>query len=264
MSFAIHHLKQSLGRGEGEVVKLRSERSRSLDCRVLEVAVDGTADALRLEAKERRDIAVGCSAAVAASTGAVGLRNGRASALAAGEAAAALLAVGVGRAGLEDGALALLASCRSRSCRCSGSGGSGGSGRDFDAVEVGGKGSGGLDIRVLEVGVDRTSDAGARETEHGCDVAVRGGGAVAASARAVALGNRGTGALAGAETAASLLAVRVLGAGTRYELVSTALAGIARGELVSRDADSDEGESDKGSRELHDYRLEKVKSCVGE
>jgi len=247
---------------------LRSERSRSLDCRVLEVAVDGTADALRLEAKERRDVAVGRSAAVAASTGAVGLRNGRASALAAGEAAATLLAVGVGGARFEDGGLALLAgreggdgltSRRGRSRRCSGSGGSGSGGcRNSNAVEVGGKGSGGLDVRVLEVGVNRTRDAGACEAEHGCDVAVGGGGAVAASTRAVALGDRGTGALAGAKTTAPLLAVRVLGAGTRYELASAALAGVARGELVSRDADSDEGESDKGSGELHDYRLEKV------
>jgi hypothetical protein len=123
----IHRL---LGRGERDVVQASAERSSLVDTRSLLVsATAGNAD---LEAESRRDVAVRRSTAATASTGAVGLSDGRASALAGREATAALLALTVAGALGEDNLLGVLADRdggSSRCGRCSRGGGRSGSGR---------------------------------------------------------------------------------------------------------------------------------------
>jgi len=206
------------------------------------------------EAEQRRDVAVRSSGSVATSATSVGLCNGRAGALARRETAATLLTVGVGAAQLEHGELARLGRATGRSvvsrsggswwrCRSRGR-------REGDAVKLSGKCSGSLDSRVLEVGVYVASNAGSGEAKQRCDVAVGSSGSVATSTRAVGLRNGRAGALARRETAATLLAVRVGGAGAENDLIAAAGRSELGRELVGN-RDGDEGERDEGSRELH-------------
>jgi hypothetical protein len=132
---SIHRL---LGRSERDVVQAGAERSRLIDARSLLVSTAaGNTD---LEAESRRDVAVRGGTAATASTGAVGLRDSRASALAGREAAASLLALAVAGALGEDNLLGVLASRDgggSRRCgRRSRGGGWGGSGRGSSSAST--------------------------------------------------------------------------------------------------------------------------------
>lgn len=93
-----------------------------------------------------------------------------------------------------------------------------------------------LNVRVGKVAVLGTCNAASTKTKNSCDVAVGLGVAVTAASRAIGLGNIGASALAGDESTAALLAVRVLSAGTGDELVATASERVARWEFVSLDA----------------------------
>jgi len=92
---------------EWEPVELRGKLGRRLDLGVGEVAVLGTLYA-GLEVKSGGDVAVGLSIAETAASVTVGLSNAGTGALAGRERAAALLALGIALAGLEDGQRASL------------------------------------------------------------------------------------------------------------------------------------------------------------
>jgi hypothetical protein len=170
---------------ERDAVELRGKGRRSTDERV--GRVDGRAGDAVLEAKRGRDVAVRRSRAVAAAAGAVRLRDVGAGALAGREAAAPLLALGVGCARGEHDLLARLGRGGRRSgggssggCGCSGSGVVRSGGRELQAVEVRGERGRGLDGGVREVAVYGAGDA-VGEAEGLRDVAVGRRGAEAAA-----------------------------------------------------------------------------------
>lgn len=88
--------------GEWQAVELRDELGLGLDQGVGEVAVLSTRYAFG-EAECGSDVAVGRGVSMTAASGAVGLSNGGAGALAGAESTATLLAFRVRRASLEDG-----------------------------------------------------------------------------------------------------------------------------------------------------------------
>jgi len=200
------------------------------------------------------DIAVGCSGTETATTITVGLGDVGTGALAFGEGAAALLAIRVLSARLEDGGLCVTRGWCSRgssgrgcsSSRWSGSrwSSTGSGGGERNVVKLGDELGSRLDRWAGEIAVHCSGDAVA-EVESRCDVAVRGCGTETAATIAVGLGDGGTGALASGEGAAALLAVRILSAWSGDE-ASLATGGVC----LNTDGESD-GSVNDGGRELH-------------
>jgi len=244
-----------------EAVKVRHEQDGSLELRLRKDTSGGTARNASVEAERTGDLAVGRRLTEAAAAVRVGLSNIGAGAFTGGESAAALLAVGVGRARLRDKVRAEGStarggggSSRRRIIRGAGSraratGGRAGGGRDGvgKAIKLSNKLGSGLDLGGSEGTTLSTCDT-VLEAESGGDVTVGGTVIEAAATITVGLSDVRAGALAGGEGAATLLALGVVGARLRDE-ARTKLAGLD-GHGQDLELGSSEGKNNSGE-ELH-------------
>jgi len=119
-----------------------------------------------------------------------------------------------------------------------------------NTIELSDELGGGLDLRGSQRSALGTGNA-VGEAESGGNITVGGTVAEAAASITVALGDVGTGTLAGGESTATLLALGVVGASLRDE-VGAELAGLD-GDGEDLELNGSEGKSNS-SVELHDSR----------